>query len=134
MALIVSTLGKGSGIYNKRVWSSRTTHFYWSGYRPITFTRMFEPRHNIFSNVFRFHSNHSDGPRNNVPNSYPFYRFFAFRRVSVAQQQSVGQERVRNSLVPTGFSFRQGNQSALLGGTALWRCSLCRALTILYRL
>ena len=24
---------------------------YWSGYRPITFTRMVEPRHNIFPNV-----------------------------------------------------------------------------------
>ena len=23
----------------------------WSGYRPITFTRMFEPRHNVLSNI-----------------------------------------------------------------------------------
>ena len=31
--------------------SGNESLIYWSWYRPMTFTRMFEPRHNIFSNV-----------------------------------------------------------------------------------
>ena len=52
---------------------------------------------------------------------------------SVAKRQSVGlgivRSRFRNSLVPSGFSLRQENQSALLGGAVRWECSLGRALT-----
>ena len=43
---------------------------------------------------------------------------------SVAQRQSVERgierPRVRNSLAPTGFTLRQCNQSALLGGPIRW--------------
>ena len=49
--------------------SNSTCHrFYWSRYRPITFTRMFEPRHNIISNVRKYiatwleHSRESNRP------------------------------------------------------------------------
>ena len=38
--------------------------------------------------------------------------------------------RVRNSLGPTGFSIRQGDWSAPLGGPVRWKCSLSQALTI----
>ena len=55
-------------------------------------------------------------------------------RASVTQRQSVWlgieRSRVRNSLRPTGFFFKRGNQSALLGGPVRWECSLGWALTI----
>ena len=54
-------------------------------------------------------------------------------RASMAQRQSVGlwieRSRVRNSLVPSGFSFWQENESALLNGPVHWECSLGGVLT-----
>ena len=40
-----------TGRYGFRSYSRVALQRYWSGYRPITFTRMFEPRHNILSIV-----------------------------------------------------------------------------------
>ena len=54
-------------------------------------------------------------------------------QVGLAQRQSVGvgigTSRVRNSLVPCGFSLRQENQSAWLGGPINWECSSSRVPT-----
>ena len=59
---------------------------------------------------------------------------FSFCPANVAQRQSVGlgieRSRVRNSLVPSGFAFRQGDYSALLDDPVRWECQLDRALTI----
>ena len=59
---------------------------------------------------------------------YKHLLFTTLCRDSVTQRQSVGlgveRSRVRNLLEPSGFSPRQGNQSALLSGPVRWECSM----------